>query len=103
MPRVPVIFRAAAPAVSRRLSTLPSETIGELLLQKIKWDAPLASKISEDIIAEKGKYSIKLGDFPEEPMFTLLKNGQKIRELDSLPDTWSLPKAGNDSEPTPKP
>jgi hypothetical protein len=105
MPKLPInpmIFRKAIQTLNAGKTPLAtSNNLGQLLKQKITWDPAPPEKISEDIIAKKGNYLIKLGDFPAEPFYILLKDGKPIRELTILPKNWTLP--DEVFLPTPKP
>ena len=64
----------------------------QFLKQKLEWvktsDAlhPLRTK------AEGQELRIRIGDFPEESMYTLLVGEQEVAQFDDWPKTWSRPR-----------
>ncbi len=37
------------------------------------------------------RYTIRINDFPAEPMYTLLVDGGELMELEDWPAAWSMP------------
>ncbi|WP_199732693.1 MULTISPECIES: hypothetical protein [Corallococcus] len=64
----------------------------QLLSQKLEWVKttdvlhPLRTK------ADGQELRIRIGDFPEESMYTLLVGEQEVAQFDDWPKAWSRPK-----------
>ena len=57
----------------------------------IKWDRS-GDSLCPYLAHLNGKiYKIRLNDFPEEPMYSLLMDGEVVESFDSWPKVWHKP------------
>lgn len=68
----------------------PSE---EYLKKKIKWDRSNDSEYPYCIVIDGKTLILRLNDFPEEPLYTLIVDGEEIIDLQSIPSTWQIPRS----------
>ena len=65
----------------------------EWLNQKLKWERtpdalhPMVTQV------DGRQLRIRIGDFPEEPMYTLLEGDTEVLQFDDWPRTWQRPPA----------
>ena len=65
----------------------------EALLKKVRWYHSGDALEPYQATHEGRSWRIRLGDFPEEPMYMLLVNGVETIEFDDWPAEWGrLPK-----------
>jgi hypothetical protein len=66
-------------------------TIEQLLKKKIDWEKTQESEYIFSATVEGKELFLRLNDFPEEPLCTIIINGNKTN-LDDLGKGWTLPK-----------
>lgn len=64
----------------------------EYLTKKIEWEESGDSEYPFCAIINNKRLVLRLNDFPEEPMYTLLVNNQEVIDLDGVPSTWQIPR-----------
>jgi hypothetical protein len=69
----------------------------EFLKQKLKWEKTPDALHPLRTQADGQELRIRIGDFPEEPMYTLLVGDQEIVQFDDWPKDWRRPSEGASS------
>lgn len=64
----------------------------EYLRKKIKWNESNNSEYPFFIVIDRKTLVLRLNDFPEEPLYTLIVDGKEVIDLEGLPSTWQIPR-----------
>ena len=62
-----------------------------LLESGVEWQATSESKYVFRTVFEGRHFELRLNDFPDEPLCTIMVDDHQI-DVDSFPETWTLPK-----------
>lgn len=73
-------------------------TIEQLLKTKIDWQKTQKSEYLFSAFIEGKELYLRLNDFPEEPLCTVIIDGHE-RNLDDLGEGWTLPKHRGEQKP----
>ena len=70
---------------------MSTKTVTNYLAEKIDWKRTTDPQYPFSAKFEGEKYVIRLNDFPEENLYTLVMNGKEVADFDDWPATWSRP------------
>lgn len=77
-------FEEAVRAIRRRI------TEGRMG-QPIAWEATCDAEFPYAVVLDGTRHVLRVNDFPAEPLYTLLVEGQPIADLEDWPPTWIRP------------
>jgi hypothetical protein len=67
-----------------------SDLIEQLQRVKVDWQATAKSTYVFDAVFAEKKIRLRLNDFPDDPLCTVIVNGRE-KDLDEFPKSWTLP------------
>lgn len=57
----------------------------------VVWHRTSRAEFPYEADVDGARWQIRINDFPAEPMYTLLINGQKFSDYDDWPNAWKKP------------
>jgi hypothetical protein len=54
----------------------------------IRWTKTVDAEFPYAAVIDGQQWTIRINDFPEEPLYTLLVGGKEVISFDSWPKTW---------------
>jgi hypothetical protein len=66
-----------------------NQALGVLAAQARTWHATADPEHPLQVVEEGRRWVIRIGDFPGEPLYTLLIDGQRAGAFNNWPEAWS--------------
>lgn len=76
-----------------RVGLLRQPIVEKHVTSSIAWESAGDGELPYRASVDGHVYTIRVNDFPEEPLYTLLVDGQEIVDLDDWPAAWIKPNA----------
>ena len=59
--------------------------------REIAWRRTASAEIPFEAAVDGRRWTVRVNDFPAEPLYTLLIDGEKVEDLDAWPGAWRRP------------
>lgn len=59
--------------------------------REVAWRATGDSEVPYQAVIDGRRWSLRLNDFPREPLYTLLVDGAPVMDIDDWPPAWRRP------------
>jgi len=76
-----------------KVALLRAQILAKLADEPLSWEHTGDGEIPYRTSVDARVIKLRVNDFPAEPMYTLLAEGQEIADLESWPDLWVRPGA----------
>ncbi|MDB5859938.1 MAG: hypothetical protein JWQ76_3627 [Ramlibacter sp.] len=68
--------------------TTPADEVDQLVRESVKWRETDDPDFPYEMNRDQVLWKIRINDFPDEPLYSLMRNGVQMADFDDWPPHW---------------